>query len=65
MSGTNNRQADDGLWTVSNVATYLKVSRSWVYHRAEAGLLPYVKIGGLLRFRPYDIRALASGTDAR
>ena len=37
------------LWDAQDVARYLKVSRSWVYQRAEAGLLPCVRVGGLLR----------------
>ena len=59
-----NDRADDGLdgaadrlWDVQDVARYLKASRSWVYHRAEAGLLPCIRIGGLLRFDPIAIRA--------
>jgi excisionase family DNA binding protein len=49
---------DLGLWTADDVADYLKVSRSWVYHRAESGRLPHVKVGGaLLRFKPSEIRA--------
>jgi excisionase family DNA binding protein len=51
----------DGLWDANDVAAYLKVSRSWVYHRAEAGQLPCVRVGGLLRFDPGAIRASASG----
>lgn len=47
------------LWTADDVAQYLKVSRSWVYHRAESGELPYVRIGALLRFQPSAIRAFA------
>src|SRR5690348_11759819 len=47
---------EDTLWTAVDVARYLKVSRSWVYHRAEAGLLPYLRVGGLLRFEPEAIR---------
>jgi excisionase family DNA binding protein len=47
------------LWDANDVARYLKVSRSWVYHRAEAGLLPLRRIGGLLRFDPAAIRAYA------
>lgn len=39
---------DNRLWDVKDVARYMRVSRSWVYHRAEAGLLPYRRIGGLL-----------------
>jgi excisionase family DNA binding protein len=51
----------DGLWDANDVARYLKVSRSWVYHRAEAGQLPCVRVGGLLRFDPSAIRASARG----
>ena len=51
----------DGLWDANDVASYLKVSRSWVYHRAEAGQLPCVRVGGLLRFDPAAIRASARG----
>ena len=49
------------LWDANDVARYLKVSRSWVYHRAEAGLLPLRRVGGLLRFDPASIRAFAAG----
>ena len=51
----------DRLWDTNDVAAYLKVSRSWVYHRAEAGQLPCVRVGGLLRFDPEAIRASARG----
>jgi len=43
------------LWDARDVARYLKVSRSWVYQKAEAGLLPYLKVGGLVRFVPERI----------
>ncbi len=54
---------DEGLWDAQDVARYLKVSRSWVYHRAEAGKLPHLRVGGLLRFQPDRIRAFAQGED--
>lgn len=41
--------------TAADVARYLSVSRSWVYHRAEAGELPCLRFGGHLRFRRSDI----------
>ena len=47
------------LWDANDVANFLKVSRSWVYQRAESGLLPCLKIGGLLRFEAEEIRAFA------
>src|SRR6476620_248827 len=54
-------QQRDTLWDANDVARYLKVSRSWVYHRAEAGSLPLRRVGGLLRFEPAAIRAFATG----
>ena len=51
----------EGLWDVRDVASYLKASRSWVYLKAEAGVLPSLRIGGLLRFDPEAIRAFARG----
>ena len=49
------------LWTVADVAAYLRVSRSWVYHRSAAGLLPCLRVGALVRFDPDAIRAYAQG----
>jgi excisionase family DNA binding protein len=49
----------DELWDANDVARYLKVSRSWVYHRAEAGQLPHLRVGGLLRFDADVVRAFA------
>jgi excisionase family DNA binding protein len=52
------------LWDARDVARYLKTSRSWVYQKAEAGLLPSLRIGGLLRFEPHVVRAWARGAPA-
>ena len=49
------------LWDTKDAAGFLKVSRSWVYHQAEAGLIPYLRIGSLLRFDPTAIRQFAKG----
>jgi excisionase family DNA binding protein len=49
------------LWTANDVATYLKVSRSWVYHRCESGELPCLRVGALVRFEPERIKAYARG----
>ena len=53
----------DELWTPREVASYLKVSRSWVYQKAESGMLPVIRMPGssLLRFMPDVIRAFATG----
>ena len=47
----------------ADVAAFLQVSRSWVYQKAEAGLLPVIRLpgSGLLRFEPDTIRAFALG----
>lgn len=50
---------NEALWDAKDVARYLKVSRSWVYHQTEAGLLPCVRLQALLRFEPHLIRAYA------
>jgi excisionase family DNA binding protein len=51
--------AEHGLWDANQVARYLRVSRSWVYHRAESGLLACRRVGGLLRFEADAIQAYA------
>jgi predicted DNA-binding transcriptional regulator AlpA len=52
-----------GLWNPAEVAAFLQVSRSWVYQKAEAGLLPLIRLPGssLLRFEPETIEAFARG----
>ena len=38
-----------------DAASYLGMSRSWLYHAVETGTLDHIRIGGALRF---DRRAL-------
>ena len=57
--------ADDCLWSVREVAHYLRMSTSWVYNAAERGELPTLRIGGRLRFDPDQIRAFARGDATR
>lgn len=51
------------MWGPADVAAFLQVSRSWVYQKAEAGLLPVIRMPGsaLLRFDPETMRAYARG----
>jgi predicted DNA-binding transcriptional regulator AlpA len=53
----------DGLWTAEQVASYLKVSRSWVYQHAETGSIPVIHLpsSSLLRFDPEMVRRYARG----
>ena len=53
----------EALWNARDVAAYLKVSRSWVYQKADEGRLPYRRIGNLIRFEPATIRAWVTGSD--
>ena len=52
---------EERAWDPLDVARYLGTSRSWVYGQAEAGTLPCTRLGGLLRFDPRKIKALARG----
>lgn len=45
------------LLTPQEVATWLKMSRIWVYKQAEKGLLPFHRVGDAIRFDPEEIRA--------
>ncbi|TNF32492.1 MAG: DNA-binding protein [Deltaproteobacteria bacterium] len=49
------------LWTATEVAEYLRVSRSWVYERAARGDLPHLRFGGHLRFDPAEVVEYARG----
>jgi excisionase family DNA binding protein len=63
ISTTTTQATPEGLWTPQQVADFLKVSRSWVYQKAEAGLIPVIRMPGssLLRFEPGKIQAYARG----
>lgn len=64
MSTPDSSAPFEALWDARDVAAYLKVSRSWVYQKSEAGLLPCLRVGGLVRFDPGAIRAWARGAPA-
>jgi excisionase family DNA binding protein len=53
--------SSEPLWDANDVATFLKVSRSWVYLHVDKGELPHLRIGALLRFEPEAIRNYAQG----
>lgn len=50
------KQQFEELWDVEQAARFLRVSRSWVYQRVEAAKLPYLRVGGLVRFEPAVLR---------
>lgn len=51
----------DGLWTADQTAAFLACSKSSVYGKAESGELPCLRVGGLLRFDPGEVRKWARG----
>ena len=52
------------LWDASDVARYIGASRSWVYHQAEAGRLPCIRLLGFLRFDPHSVRAFVQAASS-
>lgn len=46
------------LWTLEEVAAFLRVKHDWIYQKISAGKLPfnYTKVGHLLRFKADVIR---------
>lgn len=48
---------EDHLLTPMEVAEYLQVSLSVVYRMTARGLIPYIRVGGSLRFRTEDIES--------
>ena len=57
-------KSSNDLWDANDVARYIKASRSWVYHQAEAGKLPHLRVGALLRFDPEAVKAFVHGQPA-
>ena len=51
----------ESLWTAADVARFLRASQSYVYKAAEAGRLPCIRIGAMLRFDPRAIQAFVGG----
>jgi excisionase family DNA binding protein len=50
-------QKDDqeSILDVDGLASYLKVTKSWIYERTHLGEIPHYKIGKFPRFRKKDI----------
>lgn len=59
-SSTPVRQDQEGLMDLGELTEFLRVPDHWVYRRTAKGHpdpLPFVKVGGLLRFRRSEIEA--------
>jgi len=47
---------EEGLWSVQDVANYLRCNKSTVYQAYQSGKLPYRQTIGGIRFDPDEIR---------
>lgn len=47
----------EALWTVKDVAAFLKVSTRFVHQLKDSDRLPCVRLGAAVRFVPADVRA--------
>lgn len=61
----NETTQPERLWIVSDVQGFLRVSETWVYSHVASGDLPYLRVGGLLRFWPSEIQSYARGERGR
>jgi predicted DNA-binding transcriptional regulator AlpA len=64
MNAQTRLTMDEMLWTKEDVANFLQLSVSWVYHAAQKGILPCMRISRNLRFSPRAIRAFAASQRA-
>lgn len=55
LRGFNMSNAQETLWDVDDLARYLKLKSSTVYKKKCKEKLPFVKVGGALRFRKTEI----------
>ena len=56
-------QLRNRLWDAREAASFLKVSRSWIYARVERDEMPYIRVGALIRFVPSQLRDWAFTKD--
>ncbi len=59
---TYDKLPDSFLLGVRDVMAVFRTSRSGVYRLVDRGVLNPVKIGGSLKFKVGEVRALANGT---
>ena len=51
------QQLPQHLWDVHEVGDYVRKSSDAIYKMAERRQIPYVKLGGAIRFDPVEIQA--------
>jgi excisionase family DNA binding protein len=60
-SDNDNTATREPLWTVKDVADYLRLKRETVRVMARSGKLPAIKVGKLWRFMPDDMKSFMAG----
>lgn len=53
---SGDRQSEDQLWDLAGVANYLQLTTRTVEKHIDESGLPYVRIGGVRRFIPDQVR---------
>ena len=56
MSNTTNN--DERLWTIEDVCGYLQLSEMTVLRLKNKGEIPFLKVGGSIRYRKEEIDAM-------
>lgn len=47
--------AQDGFWTVKELACYLRISERWIHERTRRNEIPCHRLGAALRFDPREV----------
>jgi excisionase family DNA binding protein len=55
----------DVLLTADEVASFLRVTRGWVYAETRARRIPHVRLGRYVRYRRSAVEAWISGLEER
>lgn len=45
----------NGYLTIPEAAKIMRVSKTWLYKKAKAGVVPHFRVGGIIRFTKKDI----------
>ena len=54
----------DALLTADEVATFLRVTRGWVYAETRARRIPHVRLGRYVRYRRSAVEAWVDGLES-
>lgn len=45
----------NGYLRIPEAAKIMRVSKTWLYKKAKAGIIPHIRVGGIIRFTRKDI----------